>query len=64
MNERIEFVSEFYHNYVMKFNTAFIFLPAILITVINYFILDLGQDQSYFLPMPILCVKYIHTIEQ
>lgn len=56
MNERIEIVSEFYSNAMTKLNVFAIFLPALSITIVNYFILDLDDDELYFLPLAILYV--------
>lgn len=57
MNAKIEYISEFYVNFVMRFNTVAVYLPAVFITIINYFVLDMDKDQSYFLPMSILYVS-------
>lgn len=56
MNKRIETVSEFYYKAMTKLNVFAIFVPALLITVINYFVLDLDDDDLYFLPLAILYV--------
>lgn len=60
MNEKIEYVTESYHNFAMKYNSLAIFLPALFITAVNYFILDLGNGQSYFLPIAILYVENLY----
>lgn len=52
---KIELLSEIYHFMVVKLTMPGVVLPAFLLTMINYFIYDLGND-SYFLPFPIVYV--------
>lgn len=57
MSERIEKVSEIFYFVLVKMTVPGVLLPSCLITIYNYFILDL-KDESFFLPFPIAYVTY------
>lgn len=63
LNNKIERFSEVFHFVLVKCTTAGIVLPAILVTMINYFIYDLGDD-AYFLPFPIVFVQKIYLFDK
>lgn len=55
LNQKIEQASELYYFVLVTFATLGCIIPALLLTAINYAVFDL-TDESYFLPLPILCV--------
>lgn len=55
MSEKIEKVSEILYFVLVKMTVPGVLLPSCLITIYNYFILDL-KDESFFLPFPIAYV--------
>lgn len=56
MFERIEEISRFFHFVMLKLTFIGIVLPALLTTVVNYFINDMGSE-SYLLPSPSMYVS-------
>lgn len=55
LNDKIEWISRWIYFLQVKVTIAAFVLPAVLITLINYFVLD-KKDRSYFLPIPIMYV--------
>lgn len=55
LNEKIERISKLIYFLVVKLTTLGVLLPALFITLINYFIYDL-KDDSYYLSFPIAYV--------
>lgn len=53
LNEKIEQISELTHFGMIKLGAPLAMFPALPITVLNYFVYDLGDD-SYFLPAPVV----------
>lgn len=60
LNEKIERVSKILEFLLIKLTTAGAVLPSVIITIVDYFILDLG-DESFFLPYPIMYVENIYV---
>ena len=55
LNSKIELASKIFNLFVVKFSMPGVVLPAFLLTIINYFMYNLGND-SYFLSLPIAYV--------
>lgn len=55
LNAKIERVSKFLYILLIRITPAGIMFPNLLITIGNYFILNLG-DESYYLDWPLLYV--------
>lgn len=53
LNEHIELVSEWMYFILVRIYVAGIILPLFVLSAVNYFILDLGE-QSFLLSWPIL----------
>lgn len=53
VNESIEYMSKLLHFAILKVTIAGVEIPALLATIINYFVYDL-EDDSYLLPFPIM----------
>lgn len=51
--EKIERMSKIFHFILVKFTLPGFILPALFLTIINYFIHDLGNE-SYYLPCPLM----------
>lgn len=51
--EQIERMTEVFYFALAKVSVSGCFLPAFLITVINYFIYDLGE-KSFYLTVPVM----------
>lgn len=61
LNMKIERISRIFHLILTRMTLAGLILPSILITIGNYFILDLGVD-SYYLSCPLWFVwNYLHA---
>lgn len=62
-NERIERISQFIYFILVKLSLAGMAMPALLITLGSYFILDLG-DESFYLPSPMMwdiAIRYFNS---
>lgn len=55
INLNIEQISKIFNLLLTKLTTTGIILPCVIITAINYFIFDLGED-SFYLPIPVMYV--------
>lgn len=55
MSVKIERMSRFFNSVLTRLTTAGIMLPSLIITLVDYFIYDLGKE-SYYLSWPILYV--------
>lgn len=62
LNEQIEFVSKILP-YLVKSVVAALALFPLILTIVNYFVYDLGED-SYYLPCPIMYVYYQINIRE
>lgn len=60
LNDLIELVSKIYDIAVLKLTPIGVVWPSIAITMLNYFLFDLG-DASYFLPNPLMYVRWERT---
>lgn len=56
LNEQIEWISKLVHFVQVKLTMAAVVFPAMSITLVNYFVFN-KNDQSYFLPIPIMYVQ-------
>lgn len=52
----IEYICELFYLALLKISIPTIMLCALIVTLINFFILDLGDD-AYYLPFPTMYVK-------
>lgn len=52
LNGKIEQLSNLIHVVLMEFILPATVVPALLLTIVNFFIYDL-KDESYFMPIPI-----------
>lgn len=52
MIEKIELISRIFQFILYKFSLAITVIPPLLLSAVNYYILELGDD-AYFLPVPI-----------
>lgn len=59
LNLKIEQMSEFLDFFLSKVAIAGFLPPALLLTLVNYFVFDLGAE-SFYLPAPMLCVPILH----
>lgn len=50
LNEKIERMSNLVYLLIIKLTVPGVIIPGLLITIVNYFVYDLGDD-SYFLPI-------------
>lgn len=57
MSDRIEAVSDIVYFVLVKMTMPGVVLPSYLITIFNYFILDL-KDESFFLPFSL---EYVYS---
>lgn len=55
--QKIEFTSKWCYLILADAGTAGSVLPLLLLTIVNYFIFELGDD-SFMLPWPMLCVRF------
>lgn len=53
LNKRVERISIVVHFFQVKLSLPALILPAVLKTLINYFVFNL-KDESFFLPLPIM----------
>lgn len=53
INVKIERISKFFHFLLTKFTVAVIIFPCAIITIVNYFYFDLGND-SFYLPYSLM----------
>lgn len=53
LNERIEQFSQLFYTGSIKLTIPGLMVPAIFITLINFFVYDFGDD-SFFLPFPVM----------
>lgn len=53
INEKIELISKLTYFVFFKFCAPGVALLAQLIAIVNYFVLDLG-DESFYLPLPVM----------
>lgn len=60
LNADIERVSEMYFLIAAKFSIPAAILPAIILTLLNYFVYNL-DDESYSMPSPLLYVLKMET---
>lgn len=56
LNKQIEQMSRLFHFIAMKISVPSTTIPALLLTLFNYFILDLGNE-SYYLASPMMYVQ-------
>lgn len=56
MMEKIEWMSKFLHAMLVRFSFASYNLPPLLISLINFYALNLG-DESFYMQAPTMCVK-------
>lgn len=56
LNEQIEWISKLVYFVQVKLTVGAVVFPAMLITLVNYFVFN-KNDQSYFLPIPIMYVQ-------
>lgn len=62
IDENIELISNVIHFVTTKLTIAGLLLPPLVLTAINYFIYDFG-DESYVLPYPVMCVHQCFLAE-
>lgn len=60
LNENIEQVTNVLHFIAVKIVLVFTLVPALFVTIINYFIYDLN-DAAYVLPFSVMYAKHIRT---
>lgn len=53
VNKQIEYMSNVVYLFVAKLTVPGLIIPALLLTLANYFIYDLGDD-SYYLPILVM----------
>lgn len=53
MDEKIELTSKLVHFVMAEFSAAGVALPLLLLSYVNYFVFNLG-DESFILPFPML----------
>lgn len=53
LNEKIEMMSKWIYIILSKASPAGMMLPSLLLSTINYFVLDLGEE-SFLLPCPMM----------
>lgn len=63
MNKKIEFISELAHFILTKPSVAGVVVPPLIATVINYFINDSMDDDSYLVPYPVMYVRQCFLVE-
>lgn len=51
LSQQIEWASELFFTVLMKISYPANMVPALVLTYVNYFVLDLGDD-SFYLPFP------------
>ena len=56
--EKIEQMSQLLYIVVAKLVALITFVPALIVTLVNYFVYNLGDD-SYFLPMPLMYYGFV-----
>ena len=61
MSAKIERISQFYYFFLVKFSIPCTLFPSLVITIINYYVYDLG-DEAFFLPSPIVYVFWINWL--
>lgn len=62
LNERIERIFKLLHFLFVEMSIVGVVLPAALITIVNYFVYNLG-DESWFLPCPAMYVYVTLTVK-
>lgn len=61
LSEKFEHLSKRMHHSLVKVSATGQMVGAFVLTLVNYFILDLGED-SFYLPFPILCVTFFEIV--
>lgn len=61
LNAKIEFLSEIMYLLTVRLSMPGTSLPALLITLVNYFINDLGEE-SFYLPFLVVYALEMHTM--
>lgn len=51
VNQKIEWVSKLFHFILLRVSAPSNMVPALLLTLVNYFVLDLAEE-SFYLPFP------------
>lgn len=59
LNEKVELMSIVIHFLQLKLSLPSFILPAVGITLLNYFAFNL-EDESYFLPIPIMYAQLLN----
>lgn len=53
LSEKIEYVNKVVHFCLTRLTVVGVVQPALFVTMVNFFIYDLGRD-SFYLPFPVM----------